>query len=52
MIANIFYIFFDFQSGRTGPLALKMDLELLGATEQYELSAFDVVSLYPWVSIF
>jgi len=26
-----------------------MDLEALGATEEYELSAFDVVSLYPWV---
>jgi hypothetical protein len=36
-------------SGRTGPLALKIDLELLGATDQYELSSYDVVSLYPWV---
>uniref|UniRef100_A0A1I8B827 DNA-directed DNA polymerase n=1 Tax=Meloidogyne hapla TaxID=6305 RepID=A0A1I8B827_MELHA len=40
-----------FHGGRTGPLALKCDLE--GVAEQtYEISCFDVVSLYPAVNFY
>jgi hypothetical protein len=38
------------KGGRTGPCALKMDLEEAGVTEDYEISAYDVVSLYPSVN--
>nr|CAD2193113.1 unnamed protein product [Meloidogyne enterolobii] len=38
-----------FHGGRTGPLALKCDLE---GTDEFEISCFDVVSLYPAVNFY
>nr|CAD2207804.1 unnamed protein product [Meloidogyne enterolobii] len=40
-----------FHGGRTGPLALKCDLEESSENE-YEISCFDVVSLYPAVNFY
>jgi len=41
----------EYLGGRTGPLSLKCNLEGDGENE-YEISCYDVVSLYPAVNFY